>query len=160
MFEWILVPLDGSRFGSQALRLASEMAKRFNAEIALMQVVKPAMPLSASIGIAPGTENAIGAELSVGAAIAEDKRNAANAKRYLSRKARELRSKGIKTSYHAVTGEPADAIIKYTRKKKVGMVVMSSHGKGGLKRAIMGSVADKVIRESAKPVLVVHPKKR
>jgi universal stress protein A len=91
-------------------------------------------------------------------ATAEDKRNASLAKQYLSRKTRELRSRGIKASYQAVIGEPADTIMKLARRKKSDLIIMSSHGKGGLKRAILGSVTDEVIRKAGKPVLVVRPK--
>jgi nucleotide-binding universal stress UspA family protein len=160
MFERILIPLDGSRFGSQALKNAVEVAKRFKAEIFLLQVVKQAMPVLASSDITPGTESPLSAEISLEVAAAEDKEHVTHIKRYLSRKAREIHSKGISVSYDVVMGEPADSIMTFAHKHKVDLIVMSSHGKGGLKRAILGSVADKVIRESGKPVLVVRPKTR
>jgi nucleotide-binding universal stress UspA family protein len=160
MFERILIPLDGSRFGSQALKNAVEVAKRFNAEIFLLQVVRQAIPVMASSGITPGTESPMSAEISLKVAATQDKENVTRARRYLSRKAQEVRSKGISVSYDVIMGEPADGIMTFARKHKVDLIVMSSHGKGGLKRAILGSVADEVIRESGKPVLVVRPKTR
>jgi nucleotide-binding universal stress UspA family protein len=159
MFERILVPLDGSLFGSRALKSAIEIARRFSAEIFLLQVVKPTTPVPSPMGIA-GTAGPTAAEITVEAALAEDKRHTSEAKRYLSRKKRSISSRGIKTSHNVVIGEPADSIMKFARKKKVDLIVMSSHGKGGLKRAILGSVADEVVRKSGKPVLVVRPKTR
>jgi nucleotide-binding universal stress UspA family protein len=158
MFKRILVPLDGSRFGSRAIQYATDVAQRFAAEVILMQVVKPTTLVPATTGMAPGIEGLAPAEITVQAALEEDKRNAAYAKRYLSGKAREIRSQGIKVKYEVIIGEPAQSIKKFAQKGHIDLVVMTTHGKSGLKRAIMGSVADAVIRESGKPVLVVRPK--
>jgi nucleotide-binding universal stress UspA family protein len=157
MYKRLLIPLDGSRFGSRALTTAIEIAKRFNAEIFLLQVIKPAAPIPPAMGMT-GTGSPAEVKISMEVAAAEDKRNASLAKQYLSRKTRELRSRGIKASYQAVIGEPADTIMKLARRKKSDLIIMSSHGKGGLKRAILGSVTDEVIRKAGKPVLVVRPK--
>jgi nucleotide-binding universal stress UspA family protein len=107
--------------------------------------------------MAPGAASPATAEIAVQAALEEEKRNAARAKRYLSSKVREIRSKDIKVSYQAVVGDPAQSIMEFSKKEYVNLVVMTTHGKSGLKRAVMGSVADAVIRESGKPVLVVRP---
>ena len=157
MFKHILVPLDGSRFSSRALPYAIEVAHRFGAEAILLQVVKPATPVATTTGMAPGTASPATAEIAVQAALEEEKRNAARAKRYLGSKVREIRSKDIKVSYQAVVGDPAQSIMEFSKKEYVDLVVMTTHGKSGLKRAVMGSVADAVIRESGKPVLVVRP---
>jgi len=160
MFKRLLVPLDGSRFGSRALQYATEVAQRFDAEVIVMQVVKPATPMPATTGMAPGMESPTTAELTVQAALDEDKRNTARAKRYLGGKVRAIKSQGIKGSYRVAVGDPAESIIEFSQKDHVDMVIMTTHGKSRLKRAIMGSVADAVIRESGKPVLVVRPESR
>ena len=160
MFKRLLVPLDGSRFGSRALKYANEIAQRFSAQVLLLQVVRPATPVAATTGVTPGIESPITVEMTMQAALQEDKRNVARAKRYLSQKFRGMRSQGIKGSYHVVVGDPAQSIMVFAQKEHIDLVVMTTHGKSGLKRAIMGSVADAVIRESGKPVLVVRPKKR
>ena len=159
MFKRLLVPLDGSRFSSRVLKYASEIAHRFGAEAILIQVVKPATPVATTTGMAPGIASPSTAELTVQVALEEDKRNTARAKRYLSGKVREIRSRDIKASYQVVVGDPAQSIIMdFAQKEHIDLVVMSTYGKSGLKRAIMGSVADAVIRESGKPVLVIRPR--
>jgi len=54
-------------------------------------------------------------------------------------------------------GNPAQSIMQFSKKKNIDLIVMTTHGKSGLKRAVMGSIADVVIRESGKPVLVIRP---
>jgi nucleotide-binding universal stress UspA family protein len=102
----------------------------------------------------------MGAEMAVQAALEEDQRNAARAKRYLHGKVRRLKSQGISGSYEVVVGDPAECIMAFSQKEHLDLIAMSTHGKSGLKRAIMGSVADAVIRESGKPVLVISPESR
>lgn len=160
MFRHILVPLDGSRFGSRAIRYATDIARRFGAEITLLQVAKRPTPIVPTTGISPGIADPSTAEMAAEAAIKEEKSNVARARRYLSGKARGIKSKNIKTSYQVTLGDPSRSIMDFSRKKNVDLIVMTTHGKGGLKRAVMGSVADAVIRESGKPVLVVRPGSR
>jgi nucleotide-binding universal stress UspA family protein len=155
MFKRLLVPLDGSRFASRALRYAAEVAQRFGAEVILIQVIKPATPVidaGAPVGVSPAA-----AEIVLQAALEADKRNAARARRYLSGKVRAIRSRRIRSSYHVLMGEAARSIMEFSEKENIDLVVMTTHGKSGLRRALMGSVADVVIRESGKPVLVIRP---
>jgi len=160
MFKRILVPLDGSRFGARALRYAAEVAQRFGAEVILTQAVVPEKLVSTTAGVAAGMGSIAATEIAAQAALEEDKRNVARAKRYLSGKVRGIRSQGIEGSYKVVVGDPAQSIMGFSKKESIDLVVMTTHGKSGLKRAIMGSVADAVIRESGKPVLVIRPQSR
>jgi len=153
MFKCLLVPLDGSHFASKALRYATEIATHFGSEVILLQVIKPAAPVTS----APGNASPRAAEIALLAAEEEDRRNATGARRYLSGKVRGIRSRNIKASYQVVVGDPATSIIEFSKNKQMDLVVMTTHGKSGLKRAIMGSVADTVVRESGKPVLVIRP---
>ena len=57
-------------------------------------------------------------------------------------------------------GTPAKSIIEFCQKEGVDLVVMTTHGRNGLKRAFVGSIADEVIRESGVPVLVIRPQRR
>jgi len=155
MFKRLLVPLDGSRFASRALPYAAEVAQRFSAEVILTQVVKPATAIidaATPIGV-----SAAASEIAVQVALEADKRNAARARRYLSGKVRALRSRHIQSSYRVLRGDVARSIIEFSEKANIDLVVMTTHGKSGLKRAVMGSIADVVIRESGKPVLVIRP---
>jgi nucleotide-binding universal stress UspA family protein len=156
MFNRIMVPLDGSRFGSRAIKYAEEIARRFEAKIYLIQVLKPAVPVTGSTVIGPG-EDMAAAKTAIQIAQDEDKRNFAQVKRYLQRKLREIKRHNLDGSYDVLVGNPALLIIGFARKHNIDLIVMTSHGKGGLKRAVMGSVADEVVRESGKPVLVFNP---
>jgi len=160
MIKRLLVPLDGSPFGSRAIKYAIEIARRFSADILLLQVIKPATLVAGSTGMAPGIESPTTVEIAMKAALEDDKRNVARARRYLGGKIRGIKAQGIKGSYQVVVGEPSRAIMKFSRQEHIDLIVMTTHGKSGLRRAIMGSVTDAVIRESGKPVLVIRPPKR
>ncbi|MFC1953854.1 universal stress protein [Chloroflexota bacterium] len=160
MFKHILVPLDSSRFSSRALRYAIEIAQRFDAEVTLMQVVKPATPVITTTVMGTGIESPTTAKLTARASFAEDKRNMTRAKRYLSRKVREIKSQGIKGTYRVEVGETAQSIMRFAQEDHMDIVIMTTRGKGGLKRVIMGSVTDEVVRGLGKPVLVINPQFR
>jgi len=156
MFERILVPLDGSGFSARALPYAVEIARRFGAELFLLQVVPPTAPPTA-IRSAAG-QSRIAVEKALQQAHDDEKRNMTRARRYLREKLREVTAHGVKGSYHIEVGSPAESILEFCKKESVGLVVMTTHGRGGFKRAILGSVADKLIRDPSFPVLAVRPR--
>lgn len=158
MFKRILVPLDGSQTSAQALPYAIEVAKRFGADLMLLQVVEPASPstgLTARAGV--GIRTSV-IDIAAEAAKQQDKTNIARAKRYLSSKLQSATEQGIKGSYHVVTGAPAKSILKFCKREHVSLVVLTTSGKGGIKRALFGSVADELIRDPSVPELVIRPK--
>jgi len=157
MFKRLLVPLDGSRLSSRALPYATEIARRFGAEVILLRVVAPATPVAAPTGTVPGAASRSMAQMAVQAAMQEERRNAAHARRYLSGKTWAIRSQDIEASYGVRIGDPAQTVRELSQEEHVDLVVMTTHGRSGLKRAIMGSVADAVVRESGRPVLVIRP---
>ena len=63
----------------------------------------------------------------------------------------------MKCTYQVKIGQPANEILKLARVEKADLIVLSTHGRGGIKRAILGSVADEVVRKFTGKVLVVHP---
>ncbi len=154
MFRKILVPLDGSRFGTKALPYAIEIAKRFDSELVLIQVVFPTIPGHVM------SLNIEATEIAKKAAQIQDKKLVKNAKRYLVSKVRNIKSQGIEASYNVIIGDPTISIMSFIKKEHIDLVVMTTHGKSGFKRAVMGSVADAVVRESQKPVLVIRVKKQ
>jgi nucleotide-binding universal stress UspA family protein len=158
MFTKIMVPLDGSRYSGRALKYAAEIAQRFNTELLLMQVVTPTTPVTSTTGAVPGIESPASTRVAVETALAEDKRNSTRAKRYLRRKVRETKSHNIKVSYKVLIGWPAATIMELASKEHIDLIVLTTHGKGGIKRAVMGSITDEVVRESGKPVLVINPR--
>ena len=159
MFKQILVPLDGSRFSSHALRYAIDIAKTYGAKLHLLRAVEPTVPM-ASAAATIGVETASSARVAVEEAMRQDRFNTRRAERYMKQKEHELLSQGMKADYHVVAGHPYESIMKFVRKEKVDLVVMTTHGKSGLKRAVLGSVADKIVRDPRVPVLVIRPKSR
>ena len=157
MFNRVLVPLDGSRYSARALPYALEIAKRFSSEVMLLQVIHPA-PVNIPTVAGDAMINTQAIEAVERSAQAQDRRDVAKAGRYL--RTRTEKMQGIRSSFHVELGEPAETIIKFSRKEAVDLVVMTTSGKSGLKRAFLGSVADKVIREPGIPVLAVRPGKR
>jgi nucleotide-binding universal stress UspA family protein len=154
VFERIVVPLDGSRLSAQAVPFASEVGKRFNAEVILVRVISPS-----GLAIVPqsnGMESSVATDIIAQEARMKDVDNAANAKRYLMNWAQSLKTQDIKASYQVTIGTPAKAIMELVEAQKASLIVMMSHGRGWFKRAIMGSVADEILRGSTVPVLIIR----
>jgi nucleotide-binding universal stress UspA family protein len=157
LFERVLVPLDGSRLSTKALKYAVELVKRFDSDIILLRVVTPTTPMPA--GDSAGMESAAAAAMAMEAAELQDKTKANRARQYLNAKNRQITAQGVKCSTHIIVGTPARVINQVAKKEKAGLIVMTTHGRSGIKRAILGSVADQVIRESGLPVLAIRPRK-
>ena len=151
MFERIVVPLDGSQFSTHSLRYAIEIAKRFGSEVILLRVVAATPHQDVTALSAEADEVARQAEQSL------DKRNAEEVQQYLKTEVEQVIAQGVKGSTHTMVGDAAKSIIQYCEKKKVDLVIMATHGKSGIKRAVLGSVADDVIRQPGLHVLSIRP---
>ncbi|MGB8644856.1 MAG: universal stress protein [Anaerolineae bacterium] len=142
MYRKILVPLDGSSFGEAALAHARELAHCTGAEIALVRVA-----------IQPLYEYATDPLLFQ--TVREDT-EAASAE-YLQRVAAELSADGFTATVETCTGPVAETILDYAQEIQADLIVMSTHGRSGLARWFIGSIADKIVRASTLPVLLVRP---
>lgn len=139
MFTKILVPLDRSALAEQAIGRAAALARQCQAELDLVLVHDSLLP--------GGPTHAEQVELGADAD-----------RRYLEMIASELMSgASIPVTYAAVNGAPAEAITKRAQDEQADLIVMTSHGRTGLSRAWLGSVADGVMRHSAVPVLMLRP---
>lgn len=139
-FKRILIPVDGSPQSVHAAQTGLELAQALGAEIATVYVVEPPVPYTGEIGIPPD-------EL---LEVAErDDRDALAALRQSVRLPPEAR-------HFVRVGHPADVIGKVAAEWPADLIVIGSHGLGGLGRALLGSVADAVVRHSPCPVLVVR----
>ena len=78
---------------------------------------------------------------------------------YLNSIAEKLTERGIKTTCEVVTGDPADRIISHTESNKTDLIAMSTHGRTGLARWVLGSVTDKVLHEAKIPMWLVRSPK-
>ena len=143
-FRSILVPLDGSQFAEQALPLAAEVAKRGGGKLllALVHQLPPNPVDTATVNMFNHAEFATRkAELT-----------------YLERYADQIRKAGIEVG-SAVTleGPTVSSLVEYVHDACIDLVVMATHGRGGIERAWLGSVADQLIRNLHVPVLLVRP---
>jgi nucleotide-binding universal stress UspA family protein len=142
----ILAPLDGSDIGETALPYAETLATNSGALISLLQVVSPPGTVEASLLGGPDWKKFVKSMQDAG----ED---------YLKNIAERLSGKGIKSTYDVVTGDPADKIVEYADDKSVSLIAMSTHGRTGLTRWVLGSIADKVLHSAKIPILLVRSPK-
>jgi nucleotide-binding universal stress UspA family protein len=145
MYKKVLVPLDGSALAERALWHAEEIAKGADAEILLLQAVFVPMP------VVP--ESAL---LTEGKILEEVARSAAE---YLDRVASELRARGRNVRTVIEERPPADAILHIAEQEKADLIVMSTHGRSGLSRLVMGSIAESVLRHTARTIMFVKPER-
>jgi nucleotide-binding universal stress UspA family protein len=138
----ILLPLDGSPLGESALTYVEELASKTNVEVLLLQIITPLERSIPIEGYAVHLADVYGDML-------------AQAKAYLTKIEQRLKQKSIAAHYEVISGLPANTIIDYARDKAVNLVAMSTHGRGGISRWVLGSVADKVLRGCGSPLLLV-----
>ncbi len=81
------------------------------------------------------------------------------AEKTLEARATELHQRGIKASWRVRVGQPFEEIVKAADEERFDMIVLGTHGRGGLDRLLLGSVADRVIRVARCPVLTVRERK-
>jgi len=81
------------------------------------------------------------------------------ASEYLGKLGDSMKKQGLSVTTNVRRGDPAGAIIEFTKANAGSLIVMSTHGRSGVGRMVLGSVADRVIRQGGEPVLVL-PSKR
>jgi nucleotide-binding universal stress UspA family protein len=145
----ILVAFDGSPLGERALDEACALAAALHREITLLRVVVPVLyPV-------PGVDVPYaGIDMELTAT------NRRAAEQYLATIEHKVRARGIECSGVAVLGnDAAESILTMARPPQFSMIVVTTHGDGGLKRLVLGSVADTVARGAEVPVLILRPPK-
>lgn len=141
----ILIPLDGSTLAEAALEPAVALGALFGAEYTLLQAIDPPMLGYALTAHAAGIDPAA-LEVWRGEALA-----------YLRHVAGRLRARGLRVATEVVFGHAPLAITDYTRSHEIDLVALATHGRGGVTRVLLGSVADALVRSSNAPVLVSRP---
>jgi nucleotide-binding universal stress UspA family protein len=152
----ILAPLDGSQVAAQALDHAVAIATRGKGEITLLQVVPDvaAVATEAITPVAGATtyeKFSPGGDLTMIQTTWSDEAHAS-----LQETASHLSAAGVRVKTAVVQGTPADSIMAFAKAEKFDLIVMSTHGRGGLARLIYGSVATQVLRAAPCPVLVIR----
>lgn len=141
----ILVPLDGSIFAEQALESAFGIARATGAALLLVS----ALPV-------PDDMAATDSGMTPAPVPAEYQAEVEQLTGYLEKQAQRLRQAGITVETQIVNGRPADAILRAGAEAPADLVVMATHGRSGLQRLWLGSVAMKVVQGATLPVLLVR----
>jgi nucleotide-binding universal stress UspA family protein len=163
MYKKILVPLDGSKLAECALPHVKELAKGCDTEeVILVSVTERVQGYRA----VEGSNEAVGrpgggwlepsqipGQRLVPEAFGKKEKQA---QRYLDRIAKTMAAKGINISTEVLLWKPAEAIVGYAKQYGCDLIVMASHGRSGPSRWAHGSVADKVLRASCIPVLMIR----
>lgn len=146
MYTRILVPLDGSALAERAVSHASKIARAMGAELILAQFVQP------PLGDAP--------EAGQAAEISAIRDAGAEANAYLAGIAGKLSAEGCESvRIEILEGAPAEGILGLAHREDVDLIIMSTHGRTGLSKVLMGSVAEKVVLTTKRPVMLVKPER-
>jgi nucleotide-binding universal stress UspA family protein len=141
-FRHLMIPLDGSDLAEQVLEPTMQLGRLMGASYTLLRVVKPDLGWPAMTFLNE----------------TQTRRALDEAQTYLHRIAERLRGEGLTVQTHAVLHtHPAEAILEETHEQGADLLALATHGRGGLRRLLLGSVADKVLRGGTTPMLVCRP---
>jgi nucleotide-binding universal stress UspA family protein len=142
MYRKILVPLDGSPLAEKALDHAVKLAKVFDSEIILFQVVH-FMPIYGSPELV--------------APLIVDEKQKEYAERYMTRLCKEIEERGPKVRSFVKTGQQVAAeIIDFSKESGVDLIIMCTRGRSGISRWVLGSTAHKVLIRAETPILLLR----
>jgi nucleotide-binding universal stress UspA family protein len=138
----ILCPVDLSGVSLQAARHAATLARWYEAELHALHVL-PTLPTLWGVGPALG-------------ALAPELAPAARHERELRDFLERVGTGSLRVEAHVREGDPTQATLDYAARAEVGLIVMGTHGRGGIERVVLGSVAESVLQKTACPVLTVR----
>ena len=144
----ILVATDGSEEAKLAITTAADLAKATNSELHIAYVFPTAVqrPFPNPILARPADEMERELEEAMG-----------QAQSFLDREVEQVKGEGVSVAdTHLVRGQPDREVVHLSEDIDAGLIVMGSRGLGGMRRALMGSVSDSVVRHAHCPVLVVR----
>lgn len=145
MYQKIVAPLDGSELAECSLAHFRAVAKGCAvADVVLLHVEEPFIYTSY-----PVIEEKTREEMR--------RKSKAYFKGYMTKAANRLKKDGINAETVILEGTPAEEILNYAKKNRADLIVISTHGSSGITRWAFGSVADRVMRHSPVPVLVIAP---
>ena len=136
MIERIVVPLDGSMTAEAILPQVRRVLYRNDSEIILVMAVDPPM---------------------VDNVVIVDEETPAAAREYLLGQGERLAQQGVRVRHIVRVGSPVSVILDVVESEKATMIALATHGASGMKRLMFGSVAERVLRQSPVPVLLVRP---
>jgi nucleotide-binding universal stress UspA family protein len=142
MYKRMLVPLDGSELAEVVLPYARELAGRLDLELILLHVCET-----------PGYDSQFMCRSYL-----------EHAAEIIQKQSREVQSKtgapsggkAVEVRAEVASGHPADEILRHAEENSIDLVLMATHGRSGVRRWVLGSVADKVLRKSKTPIWLVR----
>jgi len=137
----ILVPLDGSELSEAVIPVVERLAGPFDFAIELLRAIEP-IPAYA------------GTELTTGRVDEILRMQEEDADAYLAKVGSALEAKGCRVKSVVALGAAVDAIVRTARERGAGLIAMSTHGRSGIGRLLLGSVAERVLRAAPVPVLL------
>lgn len=147
MYKKILVPLDGSKLAECVLPHVESIAKGCGTQcVVFLRVVEPFV-------IPSGGE---GFHFSEKDMKRIDSESWAEARGYVSQLVAQTKYEGVKVQSEVVSGRAAETIAEYATKNEIDLIAIATHGRSGVSRWVWGSVADRVLRSSCTPVLMVR----
>jgi nucleotide-binding universal stress UspA family protein len=142
MYQRILVPLDGSELAECVLPHVKAISGGCNVgEVVLLEVVEP-----------PPAWALEGVDLN-----ALQNANVRAAKEYVAKIQSQLSSEGLNVSSEVLEGKAAETIADFAKENAVDFIAIATHGRSGLSRWVSGSVAEKLLRSSHVPILMIRP---
>jgi nucleotide-binding universal stress UspA family protein len=147
MYKKLLTPLDGSEFAECGLGHTKIIAIACNCpEVVFLRVIEPDLQVADLGGVS--------SESWYRDAQAKTEEEA---KKYVTMIADRMQNEGLNAKGVVLKGVAADEILEYAKNNGVDLIIMSTHGRSGVSRWAMGSVADKIVRHSSVPVLLASP---
>jgi nucleotide-binding universal stress UspA family protein len=144
MYKRMLVPLDGSELAEVVFAYAKELAARLSLDVTLLHVCSPAEQELASLHRA---------YIERAAEIVRRHSEEVQKKAGIQQGSKEIATRG-----ELAVGYPAEEILGYADENDIDLILMATHGRSGLRRWAIGSVADKVLRASKVPIWLVRAK--
>lgn len=158
MYKRIAVALDGSRHAEAVLPHVEALATKFGSAVTLVRATMPqigvvtaAAPMAAGAAVAPMVA---AATVPPGETVSEIQRR--DALTYLGAIAHDLAMRNIDVEVAHDEGTAGDVILKMAKAVQADLVAMTTHGAGAVRRLVLGSVADTVLREAPCPILLVR----
>jgi len=147
MYERILIPTDGSDVAESAVAHALDLADQYDAEVHALYVVD-----IDSVHLSLGTEQVDRLKQGRFGEMGELKEKADEATGAVAERGAE---RGVDVVEHVSGGRPHKVIADYAEDHDMDLIVMGSHGRAGVRRALLGSVTERTLRSTHVPVLVV-----
>jgi nucleotide-binding universal stress UspA family protein len=147
MYKKILVPLDGSKLAECVLPHLETIAGGCGVQNAVfLRVVKPFYPIN----------DVMGSTISAVDVVSINKDAVTAAENYLKQITEKTKYPGVRVHWEVVRGNEAESIADYAKNNEIDLIIIATHGRSGVSRWVWGSVADRILRSSCVPVLMVR----